>query len=102
MPLPEKQLPAEESAAKSTAALKQEQLVTTPPPDQPKQTGAARRIVSKGENVSRVLVDTYGYFDPDLMRLFKEANPHIRDVNKISIGEELLLPQLDQPKSRTR
>ena len=31
IPLPEKQLPAEESAAKSTAALKQEQLVTTPP-----------------------------------------------------------------------
>jgi hypothetical protein len=103
-PLPEKQLPVsvEESSPKGAEAPKQEQLLTTPPPDLPKQTGAAKRIVSRGENVSRVLMDTYGYFDPDLMKLFKEANPHIKDVNRISVGEQLLLPQLDQTKSRSR
>ncbi len=100
--LPEKRLFREKPAAKSTDALKQEQLLTTAPSDLPKQTGASARTVIKGEMVSRVLVETYGYYDPDLMKLFKEANPHIKDVNKISIGEQLLLPQLDQPKSRTR
>ena len=104
IPLPEKQLSVsvEESSPKGTEAPQQEQLLTTAPPDLPKQTSAAKRIVNRGENVSRVLVDTYGYFDPDLMKLFKEANPHIKDVNKINVGEQLVLPQVDQSKSRAR
>jgi len=102
IPLPEKRFFREESAAKSTEAPKQGPLLTTAPSDLPKQTGSATRIVSKGEYVSKVMVDTYGYFDPDLLKLFKEANPHIKDVNKISIGEVLVLPKLDKPKSGTR
>ena len=84
IPLPEKQLPAEESASKAQRrSNKTTRDHAPPPPDQPKQTGAARRIVSKGK-MFHVSWWILRLLDPDLMRLYKEANPHIRDVNGIA------------------
>jgi general secretion pathway protein A len=101
-PLPEKQLIGEEPAEKIADVPEQEPLLTTAPPNLPKEKGASARTVIKGENVSRLLVETYGHYDPDLMKLFKDANPQVKDVNKIMIGEQLKLPQLASPKSPSR
>jgi 5'-nucleotidase len=91
----------------ATAAVTAAVPVTTAaapsaPPGPPNEKGPSARVVIKGDSVSQLLVDTYGYCDPDLMQLFKEANPQIRDVNRISIGEQLQLPQLNLLKSRAR
>jgi general secretion pathway protein A len=111
-PLPKKQLVGVEPAEKSADVPKQEPLLTTGSSEAPKERAASERAASeraasertviKGENVSRVLVETYGYYDPDLMKLFKEANPQIKDVNRIMIGDQLKLPQMASPKSRPR
>ncbi|MFZ0932187.1 MAG: AAA family ATPase [Syntrophobacteraceae bacterium] len=99
-PPPEKQHVGEESAAKSANVPEQEPPLITVPSDHPKEKGPLKRIVIKGDSVSRVLVDTYGYCDPVLMHLFKEANPQIKDLNKISVGVQLQLPHLDSSKSQ--
>src|SRR5208283_5259658 len=70
-PLPEKQHVGEESAVKSANVPEQEPSLITVASGLPKEKGPLKRIVIKGDSVSRVLVDTYGYCDPVLMQLFK-------------------------------
>jgi general secretion pathway protein A len=99
-PLPEKQPVGEEPAAKSADAPDQEPPLVMGTSYHPKEKGPLKRIVIKGDSVSQVLLETYGYCDTDLIQLFRDANPQIKDVNKISVGVELQLPQLDSPKSQ--
>ena len=101
-PLPEKQLIGEEPAEKIADVPEQGPLLTTAPSNLPKEKGASARTVIKGEYVSRLLVETYGHYDPDLMKLFKDANPQVKDVNKIFVGDRLKLPPLASPKSPSR
>ncbi|MGO9414248.1 MAG: hypothetical protein ACLP51_03780, partial [Syntrophobacteraceae bacterium] len=101
-PLLEKQIPGVEPAEKIADVPQRGPLLTMAPSNLPKEKGASARTVIKGDNVSRILVETYGYYNPDLMKLFKDINPQVKDVNIIMIGEQLKLPQLASPKSRTR
>jgi hypothetical protein len=101
-PLPEKQPLREEPAEKITDVPKREPLFATAPSDRPKDKGWSTRIVVKGDNITNVLLDTYGYYDAGLMELFKEANPQIKNVDKIEVGEELQLPRLSSRKDRAR
>ncbi len=105
--LPEKQLlraepVSAEPAEKTTDVSSPEPLLTAAPSERPKDKGWSKRIVIRGDNITQVLMDTYGYCDAGLVQLFKEANPQIKDLNKIEIGEELQLPRLTSQKNRTR
>jgi len=53
------------------------------------------RFVQKGENVSRIIRDRYGFSDARLIDAVKRCNPHIRDINIILAGERILLPPSD-------
>lgn len=101
-PLLEKQIPEVEPAEKIAVVPQRGPLLTTVPSNLPKEKGASARTVVKGDNVSQILVDTYGHYNPDLVKLFKDINPQVKDVNKILIGDQLKLPQLASPKSRTK
>jgi hypothetical protein len=56
-----------------------------------------RRIMVKpGDSVSQIATSTYGQASATMLDLVKMANPSIRDIDIIPIGQELRLPQLDQ------
>jgi len=56
-----------------------------------------RRIqVKAGDSVSQIATNTYGQASATMLDLMKMANPSIRDIDTISVGQELRLPQLDQ------
>jgi hypothetical protein len=56
-----------------------------------------RRIqVKPGDSVSQIATSTYGQASATMLDLMKMANPSIRDIDVISVGQELRLPQLDQ------
>ena len=53
-------------------------------------------MVRPGDSVSQIASRTYGQASPTILDLMKMANPSIRDIDIISIGQELRLPQLDE------
>jgi hypothetical protein len=56
-----------------------------------------RRIMVKpGDSVSQIATNAYGQASATMLDLMKMANPTIRDIDIIAVGQELRLPQLDQ------
>jgi general secretion pathway protein A len=55
-----------------------------------------RVMVKPGDSVSQIASDTYGQASPTVLDLMKMANPSIRNIDIISVGQELRLPQLDE------
>jgi general secretion pathway protein A len=49
-----------------------------------------------GDSVSGIAIRKYGVASHTILDLMKLANPEIRDIDEISAGQELKLPQLDQ------
>jgi general secretion pathway protein A len=98
-------VPKQEPAEKIVDVSKQAPIPTMAPPDQPEEKErviAAARTVIRGDSVSQILVDIYGYCDPELIQLFRDANPQIKDLNRIAVGAQLQLPRLSSPKPRPR
>lgn len=54
------------------------------------------RLVKKGDTMARLMVDTYGYADKNVMNLVKKNNPGIRDPNRIVVGETIIFPPVDR------
>ncbi|MGC8490565.1 MAG: AAA family ATPase [Syntrophobacteraceae bacterium] len=48
--------------------------------------------VRHGDSVSRLLIGIYGRADVSLFESFKQLNPQIRDINRLSVGEKIILP----------
>lgn len=58
---------------------------------------STRRLqVKPGDSISQITTRTYGQASATMLDLMKLANPSIRDIDVISVGQELRLPQLDQ------
>jgi len=55
-----------------------------------------RVMVRPGDSISQIATSTYGQASATMLDLMKMANPSIRDIDIISVGQELRLPQLDQ------
>lgn len=62
------------------------------PVDPPLKANAETRVVKRGDTLSRLLVDVYGYKNDKLFAMVQQANPQIQDVNKIWIGDEIHFP----------
>ncbi len=88
-----------ETAPESTAVPAQPSVKPqmTPPvtEQEPKKTLPAR-VIKRGDSVSKLLMDTCGKVDDDLLRTVKDLNPQINDINVIREGEEIILPKLQQ------
>jgi hypothetical protein len=54
---------------------------------------ARTRTVKKGEYLSQICLETYGYVDNQLIRKVKEYNPSIYDADLILTGAEIVLPE---------
>lgn len=48
--------------------------------------------VRHGDSVSKLLMGVYGRADMAMFASFKELNPQIKDINRLSVGEKIILP----------
>lgn len=55
----------------------------------------ARIRVQNGDSVSGIAIRRYGQASPTILDLLKLANPNLRDIDKILVGQTIRLPQLD-------
>jgi len=49
-------------------------------------------VVKKGWIVSKMIAAVYGFCDPKHLRLVKEANPHMRNLNRVVAGNVINFP----------
>ncbi len=50
--------------------------------------------VSPGEDVSSIIQEIYGFANKELLALIKDNNPEIKDLDKVAIGQRIILPAL--------
>jgi hypothetical protein len=55
-----------------------------------------RRVVQKGDNLSRLAEDIYGFSDQVVLNRVKQQNSHIKDQNIILPGEMIVFPALEE------
>ena len=55
-----------------------------------------RVVVQPGDSISRIAMRKYGQSNQTILDLLKLANPDLRDVNVISVGQTLQLPDLSE------
>jgi phage tail protein X len=60
------------------------------------------RIVKKGDNLFRLTRKVYGYADAELVEWVMENNPHIKDPNRILIGEEIVFPEVSEEQAKAK
>jgi len=51
-------------------------------------------IVKRGDNLTELAIQVYGWTDEGIVNLLKRNNPDILDVNLIEIGQEIVFPPL--------
>jgi general secretion pathway protein A len=62
--------------------------VSPPPPS------AFPRVVllQKGDSISKMALEMYGFINPALMERIRHHNPHIENIDRVAVGEEILFP----------
>lgn len=59
--------------------------------------GAKRIAVKEGDYLAKIAMGVYGRADRYILELIKKNNPEITDINSISVGQEIVFPDLSQP-----
>jgi general secretion pathway protein A len=52
------------------------------------------RVMQKGDYISKIALEVYGYTSDDILTLIKKHNPQIKDINRVEVGEKVLFPEL--------
>lgn len=52
------------------------------------------RTIKKGDYISKLVVEIYGFTNNELLELVKEHNPQIDNIDKIEVGDQVLFPDL--------
>jgi phage tail protein X len=52
------------------------------------------KTAKKGDTVSFLAIKIYGFYNDEIARLLKDANPGIKDLNRIEIGQKIVYPPL--------
>lgn len=76
-------------------------LVTEPPPTQSAEppstdSGGQAITVTRGDTVSELVLKVYGNYSALALDLIKEFNPAIADLDRILVGQRLILPSLSR------
>ena len=50
-------------------------------------------VVRQGDSVSKLLLGVHGRTNAESFKSFKELNPQIKDINRLLVGEKILLPR---------
>jgi general secretion pathway protein A len=56
------------------------------------------QIIRKGDYVSKLAEKVYGFTNGDVIKILKEHNPQIEDMNKVKVGDSILFPELHVSK----
>ena len=56
-----------------------------------------KRVVKEGDTLFRMTMDTYKMVNERILQRVMEENPHVKDMRKIKVGEEIIFPE--PPKS---
>jgi hypothetical protein len=48
--------------------------------------------MGKGDYISKIALEVYGYANEEILALIKKHNPHIKDINRVEVGEKVLFP----------
>jgi phage tail protein X len=51
-------------------------------------------LVKKGDQLTRLATEVYGFSNPAVLEWIKKHNPQLQDVNRVDIGMSLTLPPL--------
>ncbi len=62
-------------------------------PSEPKLRISGRTRVERGDTLSKLMINKYGFVDNELLQKMKSVNPGIKDVNKIFTGDTLAFPE---------
>jgi general secretion pathway protein A len=50
------------------------------------------RIMNKGDYISKIALEVYGYANEEILALIKKHNPQIKDINRVEVGTKVLFP----------
>ncbi|MCF8061001.1 MAG: AAA family ATPase [Deltaproteobacteria bacterium] len=63
--------------------------------------GAERVTVKPGDYLTKLAMDVYGRADGDIFERIQKANPDLRDIHRIEVGQVIVFPSLSaSPKER--
>lgn len=51
--------------------------------------------LKRGDSISKLLADMHGRVDPRLVKSFRDLNPQIPDLDRVKVGQQILLPQAE-------
>ena len=92
-PLP---LPGDEGSAAGTI-----QPAVDPAAPQPAEAPLVdTRVVRKGDNLSRLAADVYGFATKEVLQRVAERNPGIADLNRILVGTAIRFPDVSDLQAR--
>jgi general secretion pathway protein A len=57
-----------------------------------------RRTIKKGDTLSHLAMEVYGYYGPEIITILRQHNPSIKNPDKIMVGDEVLFPVVDGTK----
>jgi general secretion pathway protein A len=89
-------VPAEQSPAEPPSSSKPTE--TLPSPDQTELPVV--KVVKKGDTLSRLVEEVYGFSNRKLLYYVRENNAAINDVDRIMVGERILFPAREKERGR--
>jgi len=54
------------------------------------------RVIQKGENLTKLVEDVYGFSNREILHRVRRQNQGIKDINKIPTGKKILFPALEE------
>jgi nucleoid-associated protein YgaU len=57
------------------------------------------RTVKFGDSLWTMAEDVYGYVNPNVLRRVQDANPHIRNINVLAPGQDVVFPRVPEAPS---
>jgi general secretion pathway protein A len=54
------------------------------------------RTVRAGDSLWTMAEDVYGFVNPNVLRRVQDANPHLRNINVLSPGQEIVFPRVPE------
>ncbi len=88
----ESEVPPPTVAAAPQRANKDVKAATSDNNSNARRERGPKRVVERGDTLSRLVLEKYGFVDNELLQKVKRLNPAIKDVNKIYIGDTIVFP----------